>query len=45
VANNRLGMALGLAGQRAEAETALRAVTGPNADIASFWLLWLSQRA
>jgi tetratricopeptide (TPR) repeat protein len=45
VANSRLGMALALAGQRAEAEAALRSVTGPNADIASFWLLWLTQRA
>jgi tetratricopeptide (TPR) repeat protein len=45
VANTRLGAALALAGQRAEAEAALRAVTGPRADIAAFWLLWLSQRA
>jgi hypothetical protein len=37
-------MALGLAGQKAEAETALRAVTGPRADLASLWLLWLAQR-
>lgn len=45
VANSRLGMALALAGQRPEAEAALRAVTGPRADLASYWLLWLSQRA
>lgn len=44
VANTRLGAALALAGQRAEAEAALKAVTGPRADIAAFWLLWLSQR-
>lgn len=44
VANTRLGMALGLAGQKAEAETALRAVTGTRADLAALWLLWLAQR-
>lgn len=42
---NRLGMALALAGQKAEAETALRAVTGPRAGLANYWLLWLAQRA
>ena len=42
--NNRLGMALALAGQRAEAEAALRSVTGPRADLASLWLTWLAQR-
>ncbi len=42
--NNRLGIALALAGQKAEAETALRAVSGPRAELASLWLLWLSQR-
>ena len=41
---NRLGMALALAGQKAEAETALRAVTGPRAGLANYWLLWLAQR-
>lgn len=44
VANSRLGMALALAGNRAEAETAFKAVTGARADLASYWLLWLSQR-
>ena len=44
VVNTRLGMALAMAGRRAEAETALKAVTGPRADIASFWMLWLNQR-
>jgi tetratricopeptide (TPR) repeat protein len=42
--NTRLGMALGLAGQRAEAEAALRSVTGPRVELANFWLLFLSQR-
>jgi tetratricopeptide (TPR) repeat protein len=45
VANTRLGAALALAGQRAEAEAALKAVTGPRADIAAFWMLWLAQRS
>jgi hypothetical protein len=44
LANQRLGMALALAGQRAEAEAALRSVTGPRAELASLWLLWLAQR-
>jgi len=43
--NTRLGAALALAGQRAEAETAFRAVTGPRAELAQFWLLWLSTRS
>lgn len=42
--NTRLGAALALAGQRAEAEAAFRAVTGPRAELAQFWLLWLSSR-
>lgn len=41
--NSHLGMALALAGQRAEAEAALRAVTGPRADLAGYWLAWLAQ--
>ena len=41
--NLRLGAALAMAGQRAEAETAFRAVTGPRAELAQLWLLWLSQ--
>jgi tetratricopeptide (TPR) repeat protein len=45
VANLRIGAALAMAGQRAEAETALRAVTGPRAELAQLWLLWLSRRA
>ena len=43
LANIRLGAALALAGKRAEAETAFRAVTGPRAELAQLWLLWLSQ--
>ncbi len=42
--NTRLGAALALAGQRAEAEAALRAVTGPRADLAQYWLIWLARR-
>jgi hypothetical protein len=41
--NLRLGMALALANQRAEAETAFRAVTGPRAEIANYWMAFLNQ--
>jgi tetratricopeptide (TPR) repeat protein len=44
VANLRLGLALALADNRAEAETAFRAVTGSRAELASLWLAWLAQR-
>jgi hypothetical protein len=44
LANLRLGTALALAGQRAEAETAFRSVAGPRAELASLWLALLSQR-
>ena len=44
-ANMRIGAALAQAGQRAEAEAALRAVTGPRAELAQLWLLWLSSRS
>ncbi|HWH18869.1 MAG TPA: hypothetical protein VNT77_11170 [Allosphingosinicella sp.] len=44
LANTRLGIALALAGQKAQAETAFNAVTGARKDLASLWLLWLSQR-
>lgn len=44
-ANLRLGMALAQAGNRAEAEAALRAVSGQRAALASLWLAWLSRRA
>jgi lipopolysaccharide biosynthesis regulator YciM len=43
--NTRLGAALALAGQRSEAEAAFKAVTGSRADLAAFWLIWLSQRS
>ena len=43
-ANIRLGTALALAGRRAEAEAAFRAVTGPRTDLAALWLAWLAQR-
>jgi tetratricopeptide (TPR) repeat protein len=42
--HTRLGVALALAGQRAEAEAAFRAVTGSRAGLAGYWLLWLAQR-
>lgn len=42
--NTRLGAALALSGQRAEAEAAFRAVTGPRAELAQYWLLFLSTR-
>ncbi len=41
--NTRLGATLASAGQRAEAETALRAVTGPRAEVAALWLAWLAR--
>jgi tetratricopeptide (TPR) repeat protein len=41
----RLGIALAMAGQRAEAETALRAATGARAELAALWLVWLSRSA
>lgn len=42
--NLRLGASLALAGQRPEAEAALRLVAGPRADLAQFWLTWLARR-
>jgi Tfp pilus assembly protein PilF len=45
VVNTRLGMALANAGRKAEAEAAFKAVTGPRAELAAYWLLWLNQRA
>jgi tetratricopeptide (TPR) repeat protein len=44
VVNTRLGIALALSGDRPGAEAAFKAVTGPRADIAGFWLTWLAQR-
>lgn len=43
--NSRLGIALAMAGRKPEAEAAFKAVTGARAGLASYWLLWLSQRA
>ncbi len=45
VVNTRLGIALTRLGQAAEAETAFRAVTGPRAELANLWLVWLARRA
>lgn len=43
--NTRLGAALALAGDRAGAEAAFRAVSGGSrGELAQLWLLWLSQR-
>jgi tetratricopeptide (TPR) repeat protein len=42
--NTRIGIAHALAGQRSEAETAFRLVTGPRAEIAALWMLWLQRR-
>lgn len=43
MANTRLGMALALAGQKAEAEAAFKAVQGPRAELAGYWLMWLKR--
>lgn len=45
IVNMRLGLALALADNRPEAETAFRAVTGARAELASLWLTWLAQRS
>jgi hypothetical protein len=45
-ANLRLGMALARAGQGAEAKQAFSQVTsGPRAELAQFWTLWVDQGA
>jgi hypothetical protein len=44
LANLHIGMALARAGDKAGATTALNSVTGPRADIAKFWLAYVSQR-
>lgn len=41
--NTRLGQALALAGNRAEAEAAFRAISGPRAELANYWLVFLAQ--
>lgn len=43
--NLRIGAALARAGDKAGATAALNSVTGPRADIAKFWLLYLATRA
>ncbi|MGQ0589916.1 MAG: tetratricopeptide repeat protein [Sphingosinicella sp.] len=43
--NTRLGAALALGGQRAEAEAAFRAVSGSYANLAQLWLAWLERPA
>ena len=45
LANLHLGMALARSGDKAGATAALNAVTGANADIARYWLLWLATKA
>ena len=43
VTNLHLGFALARAGDKAGATAALNAVTGPRADIAKYWLLYVQQ--
>jgi tetratricopeptide (TPR) repeat protein len=45
VANLHLGMALARAGDKAGATAAFQAVTGPRADIAKFWMVYVQQHA
>ena len=45
IANLRLGMALAMSGDKAGAQAALSAVSGPKAEIAQFWMTYLAQRA
>lgn len=45
LANLRLGMALARAGDKAGATAAFNAVGGPQANIAKYWLIWLSPQA
>ena len=43
-ANTRLGIALGKAGNKAEAQAALSAVQGgPRQQLAQYWLIWLNR--
>jgi tetratricopeptide (TPR) repeat protein len=42
--NTHLGMALAMTGNKPEAETAFKAITGQRQQLADFLLLWLSQR-
>jgi hypothetical protein len=45
LANLRLGMALARAGDKAGATAALNAVTGPHANTAKYWLIWVNAQA
>ncbi len=45
LANLHLGMALARAGDKPGATAALTAVSGVNADVARYWLLWLTTTA
>ena len=45
LANLHLGMALARSGDKAGATVALNAVTGINADVARYWLMWLATQA
>lgn len=44
-ANLRYGMALARAGDKAGATAALNAVTGAEANLAKYWLIWLATQA
>jgi tetratricopeptide (TPR) repeat protein len=41
--NTRLAMALLASGDRAGAETAFKALTGPRGDLGAFWVAWLAR--
>jgi hypothetical protein len=43
--NTRLGIALARQGQVPEAKQAFAAVTGPRAEVAKYWMLWLESKA
>jgi len=45
IANLHIGMALARSGDKAGASAALNAVTGPRAEIAKYWLLYLQTHA
>lgn len=45
LANLRIGEALARSGDKAGATTAFNAVTGPMADIAKFWLIYVQRQA
>jgi len=45
LANLHLGMALARSGDKPGATAALTAVSGVNADVARYWLLWLATTA